>query len=92
MRYTVVLVPDPELGGYVAYVPVVGVTTQGESIDEAFAMAAEAAGLKLDVMIEDGEELLTEAPGVIVGSVEVTLGESVPYEATAAGVRSAGEA
>ena len=77
MRYTVVLVPDLELGGYVAYVPVVGVTTQGESIDEALAMAADAAGLMLDVRVEDGEELPEEPPGTIVASIEATLGKSV---------------
>ena len=80
-RYTVVLVPDRRDGGYVASVPVVGVTTQGETIDEALAMAAEAAGGRLEVLAEDGEWLPTEAPGAIVGSVEVRLGESSPLEA-----------
>ena len=77
MRYTVVLVPDEEETGYVAYVPVVGVTTQGESIDDALAMAAEAAGLMLDAMVDDGEELPVEHPGTIITTIEATLGESV---------------
>ena len=81
MRYTVVLVPDDELGGYVAYVPVVGVTTQGDTMEEAFAMAADAASLMLDAMTDDGEELPTEAPGVIVGSIEAVLGTSTLVEA-----------
>ncbi len=59
---SVVLVPDWRDGGYVAYVPVVGITTRGEIIDEALAMAAEAAGVKLEVLTEDGEWLPTGAP------------------------------
>jgi predicted RNase H-like HicB family nuclease len=78
MRYTVVLVPDEEIGGYVAYVPAVGVTTQGDSIDDALAMAADAAGLKLDVMVENGEELPSEETQAFVALVDVPLGQSVP--------------
>ncbi len=81
MRYTVVLMSEPEIDGYIAYVPAVRVTTQGYSIEHALEMAAEATGLKLDVMTEDGEELPIEHPGTIVTSVEVALGESVAPDA-----------
>ena len=39
MRYTVLLVPEPEAGGFVAYVPALGVTTQGNSVEHAMARA-----------------------------------------------------
>lgn len=84
MRYTVVLVPDHELGGYVAYVPAVGVTTQGDSIDDALAMAADAAGLKLDALTEDGEELPAEETGAFVALIDVPMGLSVPVTVGAA--------
>lgn len=38
---TVVYVPDPD-GGYVAEVPTLGIATQGETVEEARAMAHDA--------------------------------------------------
>lgn len=76
MRYSVVLMPEPELGGFSAFVPAIpGCVTQGETVEEALAMAAEAAGLLLEVMAEDGEDLPSEAEGVIFASVEVVTPE-----------------
>ncbi len=83
MHYTVVLLPEPEIDGYVAYVPAVGVTSQGYSIQHALEMAAEAASLRLEVMAEDGQEMPIEQPGTIIGSIEV--GRSEPA-VVAAGV------
>jgi len=77
MRYTVVLLPDPEIEGFVAYVPAIGVATQGYSIDHALEMAVEAATLKLEVMAEDGEELPVEYAGAVVTSAEVRVREPV---------------
>jgi predicted RNase H-like HicB family nuclease len=37
VKYTVMLVEGEEPGRYVAYVPVLGVTTQGEGIEQALA-------------------------------------------------------
>ena len=43
MRYTVVLLPDPDEGGFVAYVPALpGCVTQSETLDEGLAMAKDA--------------------------------------------------
>ena len=73
MRYSVILLPEPEVGGYSAFVPAIpGCVTQGDTVDEALAMAAEAASLLLSVMVDQGEEIPDEAPGAIFGSVEVT--------------------
>lgn len=76
MRYTVVMFSEPEDGGYSVFVPAIpGCVTQGETVEEALAMAGEAARLLLTVMAEDGEELPTETPGTVFGSVEVTVPE-----------------
>ncbi len=75
MHYTVVLLPEPDIDGYVAYVPAVGVTSQGYSIQHALEMAAEAASLRLEIMAEDGQEMPIEQPGAIVGSIEVGRAE-----------------
>jgi len=47
MTLTAVLTPDPD-GGYVAYNPETGTTTQGESVNEALANLKEATELYLE--------------------------------------------
>lgn len=47
MTLTAVLTPAPE-GGYVAYNPETGTTTQGETADEALANLKEATELYLE--------------------------------------------
>jgi antitoxin HicB len=57
-KFIVVVVPDPEDGGYVASVPAVpGVWGQGETEEEAFQDAVAALTFTLDDMTERGEEL-----------------------------------
>lgn len=74
MRYTVVLVPDRRDGGYVAYVPAIpGCVTQGESVEEAIAMAHDAASALTADMAEGGEEVPTEPAGAIVATIDVTV-------------------
>ena len=53
--YTVLLTPDLT-GGYVVTCPALpGLVTQGETLEEARANAAEAIDLYLEVLLEDGE-------------------------------------
>lgn len=53
-EYEIVLVPEAE-GGYSVLVPELpSVATQGETRDEATAMAKEAIELYLETMAEDG--------------------------------------
>jgi predicted RNase H-like HicB family nuclease len=79
MRYTVILFPEGN--GYVARVPAIpNCTTQGDTIEEALAMAQDAAQALLDNRAEHGEWLPEEEPGAIVGSVDVRF----PGEAGAA--------
>jgi antitoxin HicB len=53
-EYDVVLVPEAE-GGYSVLVPELpSVATQGETVEEALAMAKEAIELYIETMDEDG--------------------------------------
>jgi antitoxin HicB len=53
--YTIVIEPDSEAGGYVVTCPALpGLVTQGESLAEARAMAADAIKGYLEILREDG--------------------------------------
>jgi antitoxin HicB len=55
--YTVLFEPD-ERGGYVVTCPALpAVVTQGETLEEARAMAADAIHLVLQSLIDDGEPI-----------------------------------
>ncbi len=57
-RYTILLHPDPEQGGYTVTVPALpGCVTEGDTLEEAIAMAREAIALHIRGMIRDGEEI-----------------------------------
>lgn len=89
MRYTVVLVPDEELGGYVAYVPTIpGCVTQGESVEGALAMALDAATVMLEDMAEHDEYIPVEPTGTLTTNIEVAV--PVPAEAVAEPAVAAG--
>lgn len=60
-RYTVVLHPEPEDGGYSVTVPALpGCLAQGETIEEAISMAREAIAAHIEGLIEDGEPVPEE--------------------------------
>ena len=70
-RYTVVLHPDPDEGGFTVTVPALpGCITEGETLDEALANAREAIELRLEVLMEDGQPIPVE-PEPLVTAVEV---------------------
>jgi len=60
MEFSAVLTPAPE-GGYVAFNPETGTTTQGETVEEALANLREATELYLEEFpfSETGRPLLT---------------------------------
>jgi predicted RNase H-like HicB family nuclease len=60
MELSAVLTPAPE-GGYVAYNPETGTTTQGETVEEALANLREATELYLEEFpfVVPGRPLLT---------------------------------
>ncbi len=73
-RYTILLYPDEEEGGYTVLVPALpGVVTQGETLEEAMAMAKEAIGLHIEGLIADGEPVPQEdaPPETAVITVDV---------------------
>jgi len=75
LKYTVILVPD-EAGGYCVEVPALpGCCTQGETREEALAMAKEAIELYLE-SCERCNECIPEDMGVesVVIEVERPLG------------------
>ncbi len=63
LRYTAVFEPAEE-GGYIVTFPAIpGLATQGETLDEARAMAADCLRAYLESLLKDGEPLPHEAPG-----------------------------
>lgn len=70
--YTIILYPDPEEGGYTVIVPALpGCVTQGETLEEAIAMAKDAIRLHIETLVEEGEPIPEERehPQAIVISI-----------------------
>lgn len=60
LNYTVIMTPD-ETGGYVVTCPALpGLVTEGDTLEEARAMAADAIRGYLESLQEDGEALPTD--------------------------------
>jgi predicted RNase H-like HicB family nuclease len=75
--YNAVFEPAEE-GGYVVFFPAIpGLTTQGETLDEARAMAVDCLKAYLESLCMDGEPPPYEAPGI-------PLTERIKVEAAAA--------
>ena len=72
-RYTVVLVPEPEEGGYSVTVPALpGLFTQGESKDEALEAAREAIAFHLECLAEEGA-VIPDDEGIMFEHVDVAV-------------------
>jgi antitoxin HicB len=72
-QYTVVFEPAEE-GGYVVTVPALpGLTTEGDTLEEARAMAKDAIRGYLEALIKNGEEIPIEAGVATLERVAVTL-------------------
>ena len=76
MKYTVVLLAQPE-GGYTAVVPAVpGCVSEGDSVEEAAKMAVDATALLLDSAREHGEDVASESTeATIVGVIDLATGD-----------------
>lgn len=60
-EYTIILHPDTEEGGYTVTVPTLpGCVTQGETLEEAIAMAKDAIRLYIETLIDQGEYISEE--------------------------------
>jgi antitoxin HicB len=74
LRYSIVLVPEPEEGGYSVEVPLLpGCYTQGGTVEEALERVKEAIAGHTASLAAAGEEIPEETIPVIVTSVEVDL-------------------
>lgn len=72
-HYTVVFEPASE-GGYIASVPALpGLVTEGDTLEEARAMAKDAIKGYLESLIKHGEEIPIESGLANVERVEVTF-------------------
>ncbi len=73
-KYTVLLIPDPEEGGYTVRVPALpGLTTEGETVTEALANAQDAIALYLEDVIACGEPIPEEKAHTQAVVVEVDV-------------------
>jgi antitoxin HicB len=74
LRYTAVFEPAEEGGFIVTFPAIPGLATQGESLDEARAMAADCLLAYLESLQKDGEPMPYEAPeGPITERLTVEL-------------------
>ena len=71
-EYTVVLIPEPEEGGYSVIVPALpGCVTQGDTIEEAIAMAQDAIAGWIAVADKHGESVQEETQHPISITISV---------------------
>jgi len=71
-RYTVLLTPDPDEGGYSVSVPTLpGLFTQGNTYDEAIRNAQHAIAFHLDCLRNEGEPIPGETVAPELVSVDV---------------------
>jgi len=72
--YTVILEPDPEVGGYTVLVPALpGCVTEGSTAEEALANVREAIALTLEDLGARGEPIPDDRADVRVERVSVSL-------------------
>jgi predicted RNase H-like HicB family nuclease len=73
MRFTIILTPDPEDGGFVAECPAVpGCISEGATVEEALANIKEAVEGCLETLAAQGQPLPAEGQ-VIVATVDADL-------------------
>lgn len=71
-RYTVLLMQDPEDGGYTVTVPALPeCITEGDTFEEAVANARDAATLYLDDAIANNEPVPEEPTVPLLAAIEV---------------------
>jgi predicted RNase H-like HicB family nuclease len=69
-RYTALLYQEDD--GYSVLVPVLGVATQGETVEEALAMARDVIEVTVRGLIEDNEPIPEEETPPTVVTVDVS--------------------
>ena len=72
LRYTVIFEEALE-GGYVVRIPALGCVTEGETFEEARALARDAIRAYCMSLLKHGEPIPTDSPTEIVSAVTVPL-------------------
>lgn len=71
-RYTVLLTPDQDEGGYAVRVPaLLGLHTQGTTYDEAIRNAREAIAFHLECLEAEGEPIPEESAAPQLATVDL---------------------
>jgi len=71
-RYTILLTPDPDEGGYSVQIPALpGLHTQGDTYDQAIANAREAIAFHLECLTAEGEPIPEESAAPQLATVDV---------------------
>lgn len=71
-RYTVVLSPDPDEGGYTVTVPALpGCVTEGDNLEQALANAKDAIRCHVEGLEADGIPVPSEVVPLVLTAVEV---------------------
>jgi predicted RNase H-like HicB family nuclease len=71
-RYTILLTPEPEEGGYSVSVPALrGCHTQGDTLEEAIANAREAIAAWIEDAERHGEDIPEESAAPQVITIDV---------------------
>ena len=75
-RYTVMLIPDPDDGGYTVLVPALPeCVTEGDTVQEAIDNARDVIRLVLESRVADGEAIPEEPVAIQLAAVEVEAGD-----------------
>ena len=72
LRYTVILEAAPE-GGYIVRIPALGCVTEGETFEQAKAMATDAIRCYCASLLKHGEPIPEEGPTEIISTLDVPI-------------------
>lgn len=65
-NFTVIVLFDSATGAYYADIPTLGIIAQGDTVEHAFEMVADAIVGRLNVMAKDGDLIPTEVQPPVV--------------------------
>lgn len=72
LRYTAIFEEAPE-GGYVVRIPTLGCVTEGETFEEAKAMAQDAIRCYCASLLKHGEPIPEEGPSEVISTLSVPI-------------------
>lgn len=72
LQYTVLFEEAPE-GGYIVRIPTLGCVTEGETFEDATAMAKDAIRCYVASLIKHGEPVPEEGPTEIISTLRIPV-------------------